>query len=322
MPRIKTSPHYQFAQPLLQAMYDLTGGQANVKINHKAATEATCKLMGLSLDSNGSQPATGQFWNVRWTSLAMLDHRKDGLMDYPVKGQWVLTPKGVSKLSGSVVASALAAIDEAEKVIEATKPARVAKAVAAPVAAPVVETPAPLAIDPDMLETPTEDGAAADHYLLSLQLKDATCFGYWTPKSEACKACPLATRCADAKHAVLAKLAAKLAADAKTAKAVAPAAPAVPAAPAPTTATPVVPMPLYTGATTTEAPTTATAPKATAPATVAVKTATPTNHHFVEVPVIAAIRCSVCSTMINADEVAAYAKTAGFVHKHCTGNAK
>lgn len=186
MPRAKTSPHYDYVQPLLDAMYALTGGQANVKVQNTEAAAKACEILGTTLEAHGKQDQTDQWWTVRWASLAMLDLKAKGLMSFPIKGWWVLTEEGVQA---------------------ANPPSGSNTPVAAPVAAPV----APVALNAqvaEMLESiPDTAEQVVDSYLLGLQMAATPCFGNWSPKSDPCNRCALKGRCYEGMLAKLADMA-------------------------------------------------------------------------------------------------------------------
>jgi len=211
MPRIKTSPHYQFSQPLLNAMNALTNGKANVRVRHIDATTKMCELLGISLDHHGKQEQTGQFWTVRWASLAMLDHKASGLMDYPSKGWWVLTPAGVAQVAaynGMTTSTPVAPVVVAS-VAPAAPVAPVVKAAPAPVTVEVPEVQEPQAVeafvaaagpalaDLDAMIPPSVE-QLVDSYFVTLQMASTACFSQWSGRSDSCKSCPLASKCYDA----------------------------------------------------------------------------------------------------------------------------
>lgn len=219
MPRAKTSPHYQYSQPLLAAMHLLTGGNPNTRVRHIDATAKMCEMLGITLDAHGTQAGTNQFWTVRWASLAMLDHKNAGLMDYPSKGWWILTPAGVAAAAAVPVKAILDAADA----VVAPKVEVVVEAVAAPaevlIAKPVnvelptvpepqaveafVATAGPALADLDAILPPSVE-QAVDAYFLGLQMAATPCFSQWSGRSDSCKTCPLAGKCYDA---LLAKMA-------------------------------------------------------------------------------------------------------------------
>ena len=297
--RTKTSPHHQFSVPLLQAMYALTGGKANVKVKHTAAVEATCQTLGLTLDSNGVQPQTGQQWNVRYTSLAMLDHRKSGLMDFPVKGWWVLTEAGVQVAAGEPPVEELAPVvtPEPPKASKHTKPAEKVPVLPVQKAAPVSTPPV----------QPPRVADIVDSYLLSLQIQGSSCFGYWSSQSSVCQGCSLAPRCEDAKFNTMAGIASTLLAEEATRKAEAEkaqrelelaakrAASPAPVNPAPTPAQ-VKPTPATPG------------PGPKGPLDFGMS---------LELTVVADVLCAICNQTIPKGTVVFYSRKNGFAHKGC-----
>lgn len=313
MPRAKTSPHYQMHAPLLAAMHNLTHSKAGVKVRHVDATEEMCDLMGIRLDTHGKQDQTGQYWTVRWASLAMLDLKAKGLMDYPAKGWWVLTPAGAAQtvvttpLTAPAPAAAPAApvVAPAAPVVEAVKPEPLPEV--APPAPVVVEAAELLAYVPEPVE------AVVDSYLLNLQMAAVPCFGSWSAKSEVCKVCPLASRCYEGMLAKLAALADEL--------------PLVAAAPA---KAPTAPTTSKLSAATATLPAGLVGKPAKAddevvldldstPATkvAPAKAATPA---FLKMEAASEVQCSVCKGTIAKGTSAAYSRKSGFSHIACVSN--
>lgn len=318
MPRSKTSPHYSYSQPLLQAMVALTGGKPNVKVRNMDAAAKACEIMGITLDAHGKQEQTGQWWTVRWATLAMLDHKTTGLMDFPIKGWWVLTPAGAKSSGGAPLVDAPNVIAEAEAVV--------AKPVAPVAPAPVAPEPLVaelLANIPDTIEQ------VVDSYLLSLQMASTPCFSNWSAKSDSCKGCALAAHCYEGMLTKLASLADDLplyAVDATP-------------APAPQASAPVT----FDPSNGTTAPTTARAPKAklsaatagldpsvfAAPVQQAAAVAPldtdntpPTKvYKHIEMALIADANCVVCKQLIREGEMGAYSRKMGFAHIACARKA-
>lgn len=315
MPRSKTSPHYAYSQPLLQAMHALTGGKANVKVRNTDAAAKACELMGIQLDAHGKQEQTGQWWTVRWATLAMLDHKAQGLMDFPVKGWWCLTDAGVKSV-GTPLVDALAAIDEAEAVLAAFKPAKVDAP--APVVAPTPDpTPAPQVAEL-LTNIPETVAQVVDSYLLTLQMAATPCFGNWSAKSDSCKGCVLAGRCYEGMLTKLATLAADLPLVEQVKQTIPWSTQAT--KPAETTVTTTVSgLSAATAALDPSVFGTAVAAKVAAPplgdAPNAVPTTTKTN--FVEMALIADANCVHCKQVIREGELGAYSRKTGFAHVGC-----
>lgn len=225
MPRAKTSPHYQYSQPLLAAMHILTGGNPNTRVRHLDATAKMCELLGINIDAHGTQEGTNQYWTVRWASLAMLDHKNAGLMNYPSKGWWVLTPAGVAAAAGVPVKAILDAADAvvAPKVAAIVAEAETVIAQAEVVVAKPVNVELPPAPEPQAVEAfvatagpvladldailPPSIEQAVDAYFLGLQMAATPCFSQWSGRSDSCKSCPLAAKCYDALLAKMASMA-------------------------------------------------------------------------------------------------------------------
>ena len=228
MARTKISPHYSYPDPLLAAMYALTGGQTNVKIRHVDATAKLCELIGTTIDAHGKQDKTNQFWTVRWASLAMLDLKAKGMMDYPAKGWWVLTEAGVKaasvlnvsqKQGDAAVIRAVAAgpdlmdtktreiLGTAVQIVTAAPATKVVKAVSAVVTATPATQPKQGQAGELLEFIPETVAQVVDSYLLGLQMAATVCFGSFSAKSDVCKSCLLAGKCYEGMLTKLALLA-------------------------------------------------------------------------------------------------------------------
>jgi hypothetical protein len=246
MARTKTSPHHSYKTPLMAAMMALTGGKANVKVKNADASEKACEIMGVAIDAHGKQAQTGQWWTVRWCTLAMLELKQAGLMDFPTKGWWVLTQAGVDLNQDGVDAVAyysaeapvaapvapaptpVAPVAVSTAPVALTAAVAAALAVAAPVVVPAPEAPAPVVVTAPVSTAPvpapvpakgrpkavatvpvaTEEPAEeVDPYLITVQMQATKCFSHWSADSSQCKGCPLATKCYRALLAVLSGLA-------------------------------------------------------------------------------------------------------------------
>lgn len=312
MTRAKTSSHHGYVKPLLIAMHNLSGGMADVKVRNTVASKETCRILGVEPDAFGNKESSGLPYTFEWTSRAMLENRAAGLMTFPVKGWWVLTPAGVAEakmLLGlqPIVEEAKAVIAEAEAVV--AKPTKVK-------ADPEVEV---LDYIPQTIDE------AVDAYFLQLQMAATPCFGNWSPKSDACKGCSLASRCYSGMLAKLAELADGLPLVEEPKQTIPWSTPA--------TATPAVPTegasskPVVSPAMAALDPsvfTTSTAKEAAKVADQLPTDSTPPTAFkagYVEMEVVAEAKCIRCQGAIAKGEKAAYTRKTGFAHIGCANSA-
>jgi len=294
-------------------MHALTGGKANVKVRNVDAAAKACELMGFTIDTHGKQEQTGQWWTVRWATLAMLDHKTTGLMDFPVKGWWVLTPAGAAAANGTPFTVAPVAPTPAPVAPVAPAPAPVAVAPAAPAPA-VVEL---------LTNIPDTTDQLVDSYLLSLQMAATPCFGNWSAKSDSCKGCVLASRCFDGMLTKLADMADSLPLVEQPKQTIpwsttqaAPQAAMASSAHATQTTKSKVPLSAATAALDPSAFGVAVQAAAVNPPPLDVDN-TPPTPKYVEMALIADANCVHCGKVIREGEMGAYSRKKGFAHVAC-----
>lgn len=163
----------QFRDPLIKVLCELSGGKAEVAIDHKMVYDPVLQILGVTSEEYGTQGDTGTPWVERWTQWAFKD--LSGFVT-PLtvsmgKGKWALTPQGVEKaqalLSGHLEEASV------DNVVEGH----------------------PYHSDP---------------YIRSLAIQATKCFDNYSKGSPICADCPIQAECRNAQLAALSALAASL----------------------------------------------------------------------------------------------------------------
>lgn len=178
-----TAKHFQ--EPLLRALGALSGLTAGVTVSGEDTYAPVMAIMGipdinhLGIEAGSGQPLVQR--NIQW---ACKNLRKLGHVDLLGRGQWTLTPAGVTVLQN------LGGAFQVSPVV--TPP--VSAPPASPQRAPVLSR-----------------GHLDDAYILSLILSQTGCLGNYTPHQGAeCATCSVVPECQSKQYAAFSQIAAKL----------------------------------------------------------------------------------------------------------------
>ncbi len=171
----------EFRVPLLSVLATLSGGVAGVPVEMTRTYFPVCQLLQIGEDEFGSS-THGTLWAHRQVGLAMRALRKGGYTDQKKKAQWEITELGLRFLKEGT--GTLSDLPEEDEEVETM--------------ASVIHLPT--------IKSPYDE----DAYLRSVAMEHTACFGSFSPRSDVCTGCLLASSCVHALDAQLAELAAEL----------------------------------------------------------------------------------------------------------------
>lgn len=180
-----------FQPALLQALFNLTGGQPNRLCQTSLAITETCRVSGIGENDHGTQESSGKPWVYTWIQVAWSDLRRlgQGIDDAP-RGRWGLTPSGVA------AAQALSNLTDSIQ----------AGIVAKPVSVQSFAVPSVLAeVAPILADNPKV--FHEDEHIVKLAILRTSCFKSYSQRSPVCAGCSLQGPCRDAQNTELAAMA-------------------------------------------------------------------------------------------------------------------
>jgi len=200
-----------FRDPLLKALGTLSGLRAEEPVLADEAITLTLEELGMTEDdlgddSNG-RPRMRIVMNQTFHRLI----KKHDLGDSPRRGRWALTDKGV-QTAALLLGQDVPAVDVDSDDKASRTPA---------------DGDAPTTPDPVPAPTTTDAGGTGvsytlgeqvntynpDPYIRGLAIAATNCSGFWSPRSDVCKSCPLAGACKAEANGRLSVLSLRLAAE-------------------------------------------------------------------------------------------------------------
>jgi hypothetical protein len=199
-----------FSEHVLVVIAERTDYQVSVSVPMGDVNAPVCERMGIDEDYGG-ETAHGSKFTHRTIGLAMRSLRGRGLTKYAKKGHWTCTAAGLV---------------EARKITGVPAPANEVAPAAAPVAARADATTEAVEHEgADIVQLPVVAEPvhpySDDPYIRSLAVESVVCFGAFSKRSDACKACPISEDCIVHVGVRKAELAAEMEAEEAQAKATA-----------------------------------------------------------------------------------------------------
>lgn len=197
-----------FAPHVLAVLGELTGYTASKAVPMESTYDPVCQRMGLDPDAYGIAMGKNIPMVHRKIQLGMRHLRDKGLTGYASKGQWILTPEGLSSLQEPTKKS------ESDKTPSpVVENADVSPQQSNPDPPPPTNKPtkmaAKAAVSPTFIHV-RNSAYHADPYLRALAIDRTPCFGAYSPTHKACEACPISKYCKEAVGARKAEIAADM----------------------------------------------------------------------------------------------------------------
>ena len=167
-----------FKDPLLLALGRATGFKPDRPVDCEGLYDPICKLLGITRDQFGNPEKSSTSWVERWVQDANKSLIAAGLTCRAERGEWCLTPKGVS------TAQPLQTKQELQDIQ----------------VLPTEEE------SPREVVTGTTGRYSDDPYIRALAIQETSCYGLYSSVSETCTSCPLQAHCLGAMSAELSRL--------------------------------------------------------------------------------------------------------------------
>lgn len=189
-----------FRDPLLKVLGQLTGFKPGVVINHEKTYTPVFQMLGITRDQYGMDGASNVPLTERWVQWCVTKLINDNLVKREGKGQWSLTPTGVTEAQ-NLIAQGSVTMTTANDTTQPSIPVAVAADLAQ------------ASLGQSILVGPnsSENLYHPDAYIRSLATADSPCLGAYTDRSPICSGCLVRGNCLNAMSALLSRLAAKLA---------------------------------------------------------------------------------------------------------------
>lgn len=188
MPTKRMTPK-DFAEPLIKVLAQFTEYTANITVQMAETYKPVCELLGIDEDFGGTTEHGSKFTH-RNIGLAFRQQlRNKGLGNQARKGEWMLTEEGVTFAKG---------LTEGSPKQPENGTATEITLVAAKTSTEVEPPEETVAEAVELLRLPVTTAVpvySEDPYILSLAIENTPCFGAWSKRSSACKACPVAQNC-------------------------------------------------------------------------------------------------------------------------------